>query len=274
MVLVGMAMMAPIVHVVAISLSSNEYVIMNQVRFLPKGLNLSAYSYVFRQGRLWRSLFVTIYITAMGTVFALALTSSMAYALSRAKTPGRRLINQGVLVTFIFSMPIIPFYLVVRSLGLMDSLWALILPTALTPFNVIIMRTFFSGISQELFDAATIDGCSEIGIYFRITLPLSLAVIATIGLFHAVHQWNTYFHALMFIRSYRKDPLQVLLRSLVIEDELASISQQGDDPALLNTTPEQLKAAVILFATMPILIVYPFIQRYFVKGATLGSLKG
>jgi ABC-type glycerol-3-phosphate transport system permease component len=147
------------------------------------------------------------------------------------------------------------------------------IPTAASAFYVIIMKTFFQGIAQELFDAATIDGCSELGIYLRITLPLSTAVIATIGLFHAVQQWNTYFHGLIFIRDPRLRPLQVLLRSLVIEDEITA-QTQGEDAALLNYTPEQLKMAIIVFATVPILVVYPYLQKYFVKGAMLGSLKG
>ena len=154
-----------------------------------------------------------------------------------------------------------------------NTLWALMIPTALGPFYVIIMTTFFKGIAQDIFDAATIDGCSEFGIYLRITLPLSTAVIATIGLFHAVNQWNAYFRALIFIRSNYLMPIQVLLRSLVIEDEITPIIS-GEDPALMNYTPEQIKAGIILFATFPILAVYPFIQRYFVKGAMLGSLKG
>ena len=269
--LVCLTMLAPIIHLLALSLSGERYINARAVTFWPRGFNWGAYRYVVHQEALWRALLVSVYITIVGTFFTLLLTSSMAYALSRPSTPGRKLVLKGIVVTFIFSVPLIPYFLVVRSLGMYNTLWALVLPHALGAFHVIIMKTFFQGISQEIFDAATIDGCTEFGIYFRMTIPLSLAVIATIGLFRAVTIWNTYFQALIFIRSKDLRPIQVLLRGLVLQDEL--IAETSSDSHVEHYTPEQLKAAVILFATAPIIIVYPFIQKYFVKGAMLGSLK-
>ena len=271
-VFVCLTMMAPIIHLAALSVSGEKFINARAVTFWPKGFTLTAYRYVFKQEALWRSLLISIYITVFGTLITLLFTSSIAYALSRPYMPARKLILKGIIVTFIFSVPLIPYFLVVRALGLYDTLWALMIPQALGAFHVIIMKTFFQGISQEIFDAATIDGCSEFGVYLRITIPLSTAVIATIGLFRAVNIWNTYFQGLIFIPSKELRPIQVLLRGLVIEEELDATAVT--DPLLDSYTPEQLKAAIILFATAPILAVYPFIQKYFVKGAMLGSLKG
>lgn len=265
-------MLAPMIHEIAISFSGYKYVSQNAILFWPRGSNLGGYKYVVGQARIWRSLAVSVYITAVGTFLTLVLVSTIAYALSRPYMPARKLIMRGIIITFIFAVPLIPFYLVVRTLGMNNTLWALIVPQAVSAFNVIIMKTFFQGISQELFDAATIDGCSEFGTYFRITLPLSTAVIATIGLFAAVQQWNAYFYAIVFIQSPDLRPLQVLLRSLVIEGGIADTTQYSD-MALTNNPPDELRAATIVFGTLPILMVYPFIQRYFVKGAMLGSLK-
>jgi len=161
----------------------------------------------------------------------------------------------------------------VRALGLENHLMALILPGALGAYYVLIMKTFYQGISSELFDAAKIDGAGEFGTYVRIVVPLSTAVTATIALFHAVGQWNSYFSALIFIRNKRLHPLQIVLRDLVVGELSGSLTAYDLDIQVM-TTPEQIRAGIILFATLPILIVYPFVQKYFVKGAMLGSVKG
>lgn len=275
LVIASLTMIAPLIHLAAVSLSSPKFAEAKLVTFWPKGFQLDVYRTIIGMDNLWRSLGVTIYITVLGTLIALILTSSIAYALSRPQMPVRGLILKGIIVTFVFSIPLIPNYLVVKGLGMEDTLWALMVPGALGAFNIIIMKTFFQGLSTEVFDAAKIDGCSEFGIYGRIAIPLSKPVIATIGLFHAVTQWNSYFQALIFIRSKELYPLQILLRSLVVEDEgnLGQSGQSGSVDSIVQTTPEMMKAGIILFATIPILLVYPFLQKYFVKGATLGSLK-
>jgi ABC-type glycerol-3-phosphate transport system permease component len=184
---------------------------------------------------------------------------------------GRKWVLRGIIVTFVFSAPLIPNYLLIRSLGMENTLWVLMIPGALNAFNVIIMKTFFQGISSEMFDASKIDGCSELGSFARIAIPLSTPVIATIALFHAVGQWNSYFTALIYIRSKDLMPLQVLLRNLVVEEQANNVANSAEVATML--TPEMLKAGITLFATAPILIVYPFLQKYFVKGAMVGSLK-
>jgi ABC-type glycerol-3-phosphate transport system permease component len=184
---------------------------------------------------------------------------------------GRRWVLRGIILTFIFSAPLIPNYLLIRALNMDNTLWVLMIPGALGAFNVIIMKTFFQGISTEMFEAAKIDGCSELGIFARIAIPLSAPVIATIALFHSVGQWNSYFTALIYIRDKDLMPLQVLLRNLIMEDQANQMASTTELSLVL--TPEMLKAGITLFATLPILIIYPFLQKYFVKGAMVGSLK-
>jgi putative aldouronate transport system permease protein len=272
-VVVSLLMLAPIIHLVALSFSGNTFINARSVTFWPKGFNWNAYRYIMHQESLFRALGVSIYITIIGTLITLFLTSTISYSLARPYMIARKFILKGIVITFIFTAPLIPSFLLVKSIGLYNTLWALMVPSAVTAFNVIIMKTFFQNVSEEIFDAATIDGCGEIGLYIRIMLPLSTAVIATIGLFRAVGIWNTYFAALIFIRSKELQPIQVILRGLVINDELSTMTT-GTDPLLDNYTPEQMKSAIILFAMAPIVAVYPFLQKHFVKGATLGSLKG
>jgi putative aldouronate transport system permease protein len=272
-VLAAFTMIAPMIHLLALSVSTSDFARAKLVGLWPKGFSLKVYERVFEYSALWRSMAITIYITLAGTLVCLLLSSTLAYSLSRPNMRGRKYVIQGVLLTFIFSAPLIPTYLVVRALGMENRLLSLIVPNALGAYYVLIMKTFFQGISSELFDAAKIDGAGELGTYVRIVIPLSTAVIATIALFHAVGQWNSYFNALIFIRNKMLHPLQIVLRDLVV-GELAGDLVQGDIDMQLMATPEQMRAGIIVFATLPILIVYPFLQRYFVKGAMLGSVKG
>ncbi|MBD2843834.1 carbohydrate ABC transporter permease [Paenibacillus sp. IB182496] len=269
--LLSLSMIAPLIHLLAVSLSAPKYANAKLVVLWPKGFNLDVYETIFGLGALWRAMGVSIWITVIGTLLTLALCSSLSYAVSRRQMRGRIAVLQGILITFIFSAPLVPTYLVIRGLGMENTLWALIVPSALNAFYVLIMKTFFAGISGELFDSGKIDGCSEPRIYASIVMPLSKPVLATIALFHAVTQWNSYFQALLFIRSRELYPLQIILRNMVIEDEASAVV--GNMETVQAATPEMMKAGVILFATVPILIVYPFLQRFFVKGAMLGSLK-
>lgn len=273
LVLVAFTMIAPLVNILAISFSSPLYANAKLVGLWPIGLTGSVYAKIFTYTHLWRAMGVSVYVTVAGTVICLALSSSLAYALSRPAMRGRKAATVGVLFTFVFTAPLIPTYLVVRALGFENHLSALIVPGALGAYYVLIMKTFFQGISCELFDAARIDGAGEARIFLRIVLPLSTAVLATIALFHAVGQWNAYFGALIYIRNKLLHPLQMVLRNLITED-MTTEMLAGEAEMNVRSTPEQMRAGVILFATAPILIVYPFLQRYFVKGATLGSVKG
>lgn len=267
----GFVMLAPVIHLLALSLSGTYEVNAGLVSFWPRGFNVKVYQHIFAQTMLWRSLAVSVYITVVGTLIALALTATLAYALSRPDMPFKRTVLRGILVTFIFSVPLIPFYLLVKQLHMDNTLWALMVPGALGAFNVIIIKTFFQGISAELFDAAAMDGSSEYGMFARIAIPLSGPVIATISLFQAVNQWNSYFYALIFIRAKELMPIQVVLRSLVLENQ--AVDALSISEAVSVYTPEQMKAGIVLFATLPIIVVYPFLQKYFVKGAMVGSLK-
>ena len=199
------------------------------------------------------------------------LFRSMAYALAKPRLVGRRVINFMVVFTMLFSGGMIPTFIVVSKLGLLDSLWSLVLPVLINAFNFVIMRNFFSGIPESLEESARIDGCSELGVFVRIVLPLSIASIATIGLFYGVTYWNTYMHAVLYINDSSKWPIQVLLRQIVIV-----ASGVNADAGAVDVVPpaQSVKMAVITVATLPMLMVYPFIQRYFVKGALIGSVKG
>ncbi|SDC95042.1 putative aldouronate transport system permease protein [Paenibacillus sp. UNCCL117] len=269
--LIALSMVVPLIHLLAVSLSDPVYANAKLVYLWPKGFHLNVYKTIIGMEPLWRSMGVTIFITVGGTLLHLFFTSTMAYGLSRPFAPGKKIILRLVLVTFIFSAPLIPTYLVISGLGLENKLIALMLPGAVNAFGVIIMKTFFQGLSSELFDAAKIDGCSELGIFTRIALPLSLAGIATLALFHSVGIWNSYFSALLYIQNKELYPLQILLRSLVVEENASF--RQGGAGEVITSTPEMMKAGIILFATAPILLVYPFLQKFFVKGAMLGSLK-
>lgn len=267
-----LTMIAPLVHLAAVSLSAPMYANAKMVLFWPMGWNVEVYKTIIGMGNVWRSMGNSIYITVLGTLIALFFTSTLGYALSRPQMKGRRWVLRGIVLTFIFSAPLVPSYLLVRSLGMENTLWALMIPNALSAFHVIIMKTFFQGISSEMFDAGKIDGCSEWGTFWRISIPLSAPVIATISLFHAVGQWNSYFAALIYIRDRNLHPLQIMLRNLIVEEEANHMVTTSVEVANMMT-PEMLKAGITLFATIPILLVYPFLQKYFVKGAMVGSLK-
>jgi len=269
---VSILMLMPLVHLLAVSLSAGEFVSRNQVYFWPKGWNISVYEYLGGQSRLWRSLGVSVYITLMGTMITLLISTTLSYALSRKYMPLRSLILKLIVVTFIFSLPLIPFFLVVRDLGLLNSLWSLMIPTATGAYYIFIMAAFFRGLSSELFEAGRIDGCNEYRLFWQIAVPMSIPVIATIALFHAVYQWNSYFYAIIFIRDHSLYPMQMLVREMVILDQMMN-NLTGYDTSTKAMATDQLKAGVVLFVTFPILLVYPFIQKYFVKGAMLGSLK-
>lgn len=238
---------------------------------IPRELTLDAYRYVLSTPTIFRAMGVSVFVTVVGTFLSLLITSLMAYALGKSYLRGRRVVNFLVVFTMLFSGGMIPLFIVVNGLGLLDSVWSLILPFTVNAFNFVIMRSFFQGIPDSLEEAARIDGCSELGVFLRIVLPLSVASIATIGLFYAVSYWNTYMWAILFINDSTLWPIQVLLRQIVIV-----ASGLNADASVVEVVPpaQSVKMAVIVVATLPMLIVYPFIQRFFVKGALIGSVKG
>lgn len=264
-------MLLPLLQLLAVSFSSPIAADSKQVFLFPVEFTTASWSHILQNTGLWRSFGITVYITVAGTFLSMLFSVLTAYPLSHKQFLIRKPIMLGIIITMIFNAPMIPFFLTVRELGLMNSLWSLILPGVIGTFNMIIIRTFFMGIPKELDDSARIDGCNEAGILFRIYLPLSKPVMATVSLFYAVGYWNTFQRAVLFIRDPEKWPLQTKLRAyLTSPEELAAVNLVLGDYDFNTTT---LKAATILFATIPIVLVYPYLQKYFVKGSMLGSLK-
>ncbi|MBA4496451.1 carbohydrate ABC transporter permease [Paenactinomyces guangxiensis] len=272
LLLIALSMLFPFLYIFAVSFSSFEDVIRSDFILWPKHWVTDAYEYLLGSSRFFQSFFVTVYITVVGTIVNLFFTATMAYGLSRP-IYGQRTLLYMVVLTFLFNAGLIPTYMIVKATGLINSLWSLIIPAAISPFNLIVMRQFFMNIPEELHEAATIDGANALQIFWKIILPLSKPALAAFSLFYAVGHWNSYFSAIIYINDPAKWPLQVMLRQIVIVDE-AQAALQGGEQLLVNPPPsETIQMAAILLATLPILCVYPFLQKYFVKGMTLGSLK-
>ena len=261
----------PFLNVVAYSFSSNRAVLSGTVTFFPIEMQLDAYKEIVHRGQIWTAMRVTMLVTLLGTAIGLILTVFAAYALSKDKLKGRRWISGMILFTMYFNGGIIPTFLVIKNLGMYDQLTSLYIPSAVNVFNFIVMRTFFREIPKSLEEAAYLDGATDIQILFKIVLPLSMPIIATIGLFYAVYYWNDYFNALIYIQSPEKYTLQLRLRSLLFAGELGAAGNEG---LAQQVMAESLKMACIVVGTVPILAVYPWLQKYFVKGVMLGSVKG
>ena len=238
-----------------------------QVVLWPKAINLVAYERLLSNPDLWISYWNTIRYTAVQTFLSLAVTSAMAYPLAKKGLPGRPLILFLAAFTLMFGGGMIPTFLVVQKLGLLDTMWAIVLPSLVSTWYLFIMRTFFEGLPEELEDAATIDGCGTMQVFLRIILPLSLPVLVSIGLFTAVNQWNSFFDALIYLNDRSMYPLQIMLRNIIIAG--SNVQGEGNTDYI-----ETLKYAMITIATLPILCVYPFIQKYFVQGTMIGGIKG
>lgn len=270
MILVIVTMLFPFLHVLTVSLQPVEDYVKGGFTLIPKRVTLDSYKYIFKNNVISNAYIVTIFVVVVGTAINLFMTCITSYALSKKHLPGRGFFMGMVLIAMYFSSGIVPNYLLIKNLGLIDSIWSLIIPGALNMWYLIIMRNFFEGIPISLEEAADIDGCSQIGILFRIVLPISKASLATIGLFYAVNHWNAFFHCVMYINSAKKWTLQVVLRQIVLDSSTqALLDEVGDAPPL-----EVVKMASIIATTLPILFVYPFIQKYFVKGVIVGAVKG
>lgn len=272
----------PLLYIVSASISTPKFVSSGEMWLLPKGLTLDGYKLVFENAKIWMGYRNTIVYTLIGTLINLAVTLPAAYALSRSDFYGRQLFMIIILITMFFSGGLVPTYLVVKDLGLVNSMWALILPVSASVWNIIVARTFFqSTIPKELQEAAHIDGCTNMRLFIKIVLPLSAPIIAVMALFYGVSHWNSYFSALIYLNDETKFPLQMVLRQILVLQEMtaettgASIS--GDIAIAMNNKAEiaaLVKYAVIIVSTLPIIAVYPFLQRYFVQGVMIGSVKG
>ncbi|WP_067925345.1 carbohydrate ABC transporter permease [Alicyclobacillus shizuokensis] len=264
--LVSLATLLPFVYVVVASFSATDDII-------PKSFTLSAYRYLFSTDTFVRSLGISIYITVVGTVLSLVATALSAYALSHRKLPGRRFFLLLVLFTMLFNGGMIPTYFVVKDLGMINTLWSLMIPGLISSFYLIIMKNFFLEIPEDLKEAARIDGCTELGVLFRVVLPLSLPVLAAFGLLYAVGIWNQYFNAILYINDQTKWPIQVLLQQIVVLASGGFGNAAGSADAV-QVFGQGVRMAVIVVSTIPILIVYPFLQKHFAKGMLIGSVKG
>ncbi|MBD2867086.1 carbohydrate ABC transporter permease [Paenibacillus arenilitoris] len=269
--LVAIVCVLPFVYVLAVSFASPAEVARGGLILWPKQWSMVSYQYIFSSDTLPRSLLVSVYITVVGTLINLAFTSLMAYPLSKPRLRGRNPILLGVLITMLFSGGMIPTYFVVNGLNLTNTLWSLMIPSAISAFNLIVLKNFFQQIPDGLEDSAKIDGCNDLGVLLRIVLPLSLPAMATFGLFYAVAHWNTFFNAILYINDNEKWPIQVMLREIVILAQ-SRVGDSGFDET--DVQPLTIRMAVIVFATVPILLVYPFLQKHFAKGVMLGSVKG
>ena len=248
----------PFLNILGSSFATSAEISTRPFILIPKTFTLDAYRYILSTPTIFRSVGVSIVITVLGTFVSMTVTSFMAYALSRKYLHGRRFFNFLVVFTMLFSGGMIPGFLLVKQLGLIDSIWSLILPGTVSAYNMIIMRNFFQGIPDSLEESAKMDGCSNLGVFFRIILPLSLPSIATISLFYAVAYWNSYSGAILYINTPDKWPIQLLLRQIVI----VSSGMNADASAVDVVPPAQsIKMAVIMISTLPMLIVYPFVQK-------------
>ena len=270
--LIALIMLVPILYIVAGSFASEAEVSSRAFFIFPKTFTLNAYEYVFKDNTIPRSLLVSLFITVTGTMINLFFTMTMAFALAR-RVVGNKIVMNMIVFSMLFNGGLIPTFLVVKSLGLIDNYLALMLPVAISAFNLIVVKSFFQEIPAEVVESAKIDGCNDLGILWRIVLPLSKPVIATFALFYAVGLWNDFFHAMMYINDSAKWPLQVILRQIVL---LASgnLDMSTTDLEYIKPPDESIKMAVIVVGTLPILMVYPFLQKHFAKGVMLGAVKG
>lgn len=272
--LAGLICLLPLLNLAAISLSGKDAVMSGFVTFWPKEATLESYTILFEGTPIMRAFTNNLTITAVGVVFSMIFTVFAAYPLSRSWFYGRRYFTLGIVFTMLFNGGLIPTYLVIKQLGLVDSYGALWLPALVSTFNMLIMRSFFESIPEELVEAARIDGAGEWRVLLRVMLPLSLPMIATIALFYGVHYWNAFFNVLIYMNSPDKYNLTVLIQQMIKSQAVLQDLNTMNQDEVNNITPEGIKAAGIMIMVIPMLIVYPLLQKYFVKGVMIGAIKG
>ncbi len=260
----------PILYIVSVSFSDTFYIVQNQVKIFPKGFNVEAYKKILRDDRVPRAYLNTLIYTAVGTFINLLMTAIAAYPLARKDFFGRNFFMKMIIFTMFFNGGMIPNYLLVRSLKMIDTIWALVIPNAIWTIELLIMKNFYESLDPSLHESATIDGASEYRILFQIAIPLSKAALASIGLFYFMGHWNSFLIPLLYINDAKKYPLTIVLRDMLIYDTAKETGLQ--DAAKI--TPQAMKNATIVISMVPVLIIYPFAQKYFVKGVMLGSVKG
>lgn len=271
--IIGLLCVLPFLYIVMVSISSEKSLGLYGAQLIPKEFSLDAYKFIANYGhRIALAYKNTIFMTFMGTLIGLIVTAGIAYPLSKKNLPFRTPFMMYVLFSMLFGGGLIPFYIVIKTIGLYDSLWAIILPGAYSSWNMILMRNFFMTIPPSLEESALIDGANELQILFKIMLPLSMPIMATLGLFLAVGFWNNWFSALIFLGDRNKWPVMMFLKEVV---QSTKVADKMMDQSRASFPPSQsLQMAVVVVCTLPILFVYPFAQKYFVRGILLGSVKG
>lgn len=271
--LLSLTCIIPFIHILAKSVSSNTAVMSKSVYLLPKGLNLDAYASIFRDGQLTYAMLYSIIVTLLFTAIGMVITLCAAFPLSLRTLRGRPFFAFILMFTMYFSAGLIPEYLLYKQLGLLNTMWVLVLPLAFSPYNMLIMRSFLSStIPDSLYEAAHLDGASHFQVLGQVVLPLSKPIIATLSLFYAVGRWNAYADAQYFITRKALQPLQYILSNMVLNMGADAVSLS--ESSAVVSTPEVMQAATIMFATLPIMMVYPFVQKYFVTGVMIGAVKG
>lgn len=273
MMLVIAIFVIPFLLVIGTSMVSKAEVARKGFVFFPEHVDLSAYKMMlFDNMEVWRAYGITAFVVIIGTLVCMMVTSGYAYVVSKKEIPGRNVLIGLAFVTMVFGGGLVPTYMVVKATGLIDSLWCMIIPTAMSVWNMLILRNFFATIPASLEESALLDGAQPYQVFFRIVLPLSKPVIATISLFYAVEKWNLWFDAAIWINDAKKYPLQLVLRKYVL---MSSTSELSFDLATGVKPPDlAIKSAIVVISTLPMMCIYPFIQKYFVKGVMIGSVKG
>ena len=265
----------PILYVLALSFSSREAVLNNEVYIIPVGFNFDNYKLVLKHEFLPKAFLNSVFYTVFGTLYSMILTILGAYALSRKNYFGRDFIMFLIAFTMMFGGGMIPSYMLIKNLGLLNTRLALIIPFAVSQYNLIVMRTYMQQIPSAIEESAKLDGANDFVILFRIFVPMSKPVIATITLFYAAGQWNDFFSGLIYLDDKNKFPLQLVIRDLLITQNDATLNQGlAAQQGMPSLTPGGFRAAIVVVTVLPLLVVYPFIQKYFVKGVMLGSIKG
>jgi putative aldouronate transport system permease protein len=270
--ILGIITLYPLIYVLSASISSPDAVISGRVLLIPKNINFHSYELVLREKGIWIAYANTFYYTIFGTALSMLLTIFGAYALSKKRLMGRSFISFFIAITMWFNAGMIPFYLTIRDLNLLDNRLGIIIGFAITTFNVILLRTFFQSIPESLEEAAFVDGANDLTILTKIYIPLAKPAIATVTLFYAVNRWNGYFWSMILLTDANKIPLQVLLKKLIVQMDMVNQIQSAVDTS--NYSNETLIYATIIISIIPVLIFYPYIQKFFVKGVMIGSIKG
>ncbi len=274
--LVALTTIAPFIYIIGASFATELELAQRPLLIIPHDISFNAYEYIFSTNKILSGFKNSVFITVAGTLINLFFTVTMAYAISKPRLRGRNFVLNMVIFSMFFGGGMIPSYIVVANmLNMKNTYLSVLLPGAISAYNMMIVKNFFQGIPQELEESASMDGCTDIGVLWKIVLPLSLPVLATFGLFYAVGHWNAYFGAMIYMPGAReKWPLQVLLREIIILSNATVADSSVLDPEFVQPPEQSVKMAVIVVSTIPIMCVYPFLQKYFVKGVMVGALKG